>query len=212
MKRKIIKIDENKCVGCGNCTTGCHQGALKVINGKAKLVNDQFCDGLGRCIKTCPTGALTIEEREAQEFKQEPKPLACGCPGTMQKELAGHSTELKNWPIQLKLINPNASYLQDTELVIAADCTAFAYNNFHGKFLKGKVLIMFCPKLDSDTEEYVEKLADIFRHKNIRSVSIVHMEVPCCGGVEAIITKALQQSGKNVILKDYTVSLTGELV
>jgi len=273
MKRKIIKIDEEKCTGCGVCIPDCPEGALQLIDGKARLVSDLFCDGLGACIKTCPTGAMTTEERDAEpydEFKvmenvvkggqnvikahlihlkdhgeelfysqaieflnknqieipeHEPKPLACGCPGTMQKDLSSMKksstlqaasspavSELNNWPIQLKLLNPNASYLKNSELVIAADCTAFAYPNFHQKFLKGKILIMFCPKLDSDLSVYVDKMANIFANQNIKSVTIVHMEVPCCGGVEALVTEAMQKSNTNVIIKDYAISMTGEIV
>lgn len=261
MKRKIIRINEENCTGCGNCIPDCPEGALQLIDRKARLVSDLFCDGLGACIKACPHGAMTVEEREAEpydEFKvmenvakggrnvikahlkhlkdhgeegfynqaieylkqnnieipqpDEEKPLACGCPGTMQKDLKDQHTELNNWPIQLKLLNPNATYLHNADLVIAADCTAFAYTNFHSKFLKGRVLIMFCPKLDSDLEIYVDKLAQIFEKHNIKSISIVHMEVPCCGGVEMIVTQAMEKANKNIIMKDYTVSITGELV
>jgi len=273
MKRKIIKIDEEKCTGCGVCIPDCPEGALQLIDGKARLVSDLFCDGLGACIKTCPTGAMTTEEREAEPYNEakvmenvvkggknvikahlvhlkehgeneffaqaidylkengyeiptlEEKPLACGCPGTMQKDLSqikktsaqpaqavNMQSELNNWPIQLKLLNPNAPYLKNADLLIAADCTAFAYPNFHQKFLKNKVLIMFCPKLDNDLNIYVDKLANIFEMQEINSVTIVHMEVPCCGGVEMLIREALNKSGKNIIMKDYTVSLTGELI
>lgn len=274
MKRKIIKIDEEKCNGCGLCIPDCPEGALQVIDGKARLISDLFCDGLGACIKACPQDAMLIEEREAEpydEFKVMenivkggknvikahlehlkdhgedrlfsqavqylkennfevpevlPKKLACGCPGHMQQDLrrsgqeqkvqnpqvVSTQSELNNWPIQLKLINPHAPYLDNAELVIAADCSAFAYPNFHAKFLKGKILIMFCPKLDSDLESYVEKLAIIFKEHNIKSVSIVHMEVPCCSGIEAVVAQALQESGKNTIIKDYTISIRGEII
>lgn len=272
MKRKIIKIDETKCNGCGNCIPDCPEGALQVIDGKARLISDLFCDGLGACIKTCPTGAMTVEEREAEPYneykvmenvvkgganvikahlkhlkdhgedkfhaqavdylqkngyeipKEEVKPLPCGCPGTMQKDLGKKEkpqaqssnvnlqSELNNWPIQLKLMNPHAPYLHRSDLVIAADCTAFAYANFHQKFLKNKVLIMLCPKLDQDLDSYVEKLALIFSEQEIQSITLVHMEVPCCGGVEVIIKAAMEKSNKNIIVKDYTVSLDGELI
>lgn len=283
MKRKIIKIDEDKCTGCGACIPDCPEGALQVIDGKARLISDLFCDGLGACIKACPTGAMTTEEREAEPYDEykvmenvvkggenvikahlhhlkehaqnefysqavdflqkngykvpavEIKPIPCGCPGIMQKTLKNNNgnfkepekhdinnesnhginmpleSELNNWPIQLKLLNPNAPYLKNSELLIAADCTAFAYANFHRKFLKGKVLIMLCPKLDDNLQVYVDKLTDIFEKQEIASVTIVHMEVPCCGGVEMIVKEALNQSGKNITVKDYTVSLTGEL-
>ncbi len=271
MKRKIIKIDEEKCNGCGLCIPDCPEGALQVIDGKARLISDLFCDGLGACIKACPQDAMLVEEREAEpydEFKVMenivkggenvikahlehlkdhgedklfsqavkylkdnnfevpeilPKKLPCGCPGHMQKDLrqepktqsaeaASTQSELNNWPIQLKLMNPHASYLENAELVIAADCSAFAYPNFHNKFLKNKILIMFCPKLDSDLESYVEKLAIIFEEQNIKSVSIVHMEVPCCSGIEMVVAQALQKSGKNIIIKDYTISIKGEII
>ncbi len=272
MKRRIIKIDEDKCNGCGACIPDCPEGALQVIDGKARLISDLFCDGLGACIKTCPRDAMKIEEREAEPYDEykvmenvvkggpnvvkahlahlkdhgentlyeqavdflkknnyevpvlEDK-LPCGCPGTLQKDLRAakapaaaenHNvqlqSELSNWPIQLKLMNPNAPYLKGADLVIAADCTAFAYPNFHNKFLKNKILIMLCPKLDSDIDSYIEKLANIFENQDIKSVSIVHMEVPCCGGVEMIVTEALQKANKIIPIKDYTVSIQGELI
>lgn len=271
MKRKIIKINEEKCNGCGMCIPDCPEGALQVIDGKARLISDLFCDGLGACIKACPQDAMIIEEREAEpydEFKVMenivkggsnvikahlehlkdhgedklfsqavqylkengfeipeilPKTLACGCPGTMQKDLrkedktqntqtVSTQSELNNWPIQLKLMNPHAPYLNNADLVIAADCSAFAYPNFHSKFLKDRILIMFCPKLDSDLESYVDKLTIIFKEHNIKSISIVHMEVPCCSGVEAVVTQALQRACKNIVIKDYTISLKGEII
>lgn len=272
MKRKIIKIDEEKCNGCGQCIPDCPEGALQLIDGKARLVSDLFCDGLGACIKTCPQGAMSTEEREAEPYDEykvmenvvkgganvikahlehlkehgedklheqaidflrknsyeipetTEEKLSCGCPGTMQKDLSKErkisqkpqavntQSELNNWPIQLKLINPNAPYLKNADLVIAADCTAFSYPNFHQKFLRNKVLIMLCPKLDSDLVVYVEKLANILEKQDINSITLVHMEVPCCGGVEMIIKEAMQKSGKNIMVKDYTVSINGELV
>jgi ferredoxin len=271
MKRKIIKINEEKCNGCGACIPDCPEGALQVIDGKARLVSDLFCDGLGACIKACPQDAMTVEEREAEAYDEykvmenivkagentikahlkhlqdhgedklfsqaidylkknnievpelEIKPLPCGCPGTMQKDLRQEKkpasvqnvnlqSELNNWPIQLKLLNPHAPYLKGADLVIAADCTAFAYANFHQKFLKNKVLIMLCPKLDTDLDSYVEKLSVIFQTQEISSITLVHMEVPCCGGVEMIIKEAMKNSGTNIIVKDYTVSISGELI
>lgn len=274
MKREIIKIDEEKCVGCGECIPGCPEGALQIIDGKARLVSDLFCDGLGACIGSCPYNAIKVEKREAEpydehkvmknivkgganvvkahlkhlkdhnqpefleqaidylkkhnyeipDYENEPK-MACGCPSSMTKDLSQLKTnnsnetqqvnlnsELNNWPIQLKLLNPNAPYLKNAELVIAADCTAFAYPNFHQKFLKGRVLIMLCPKLDSNLDEYVDKLTEIFEKQDIKSITLVHMEVPCCGGVEYLIKEALDKSKKNIIIKDYTVSITGGLV
>lgn len=274
MKRKIIKINEEKCTGCGACIPDCPEGALQIIDGKARLVSDLFCDGLGACIKACPFDAMTTEEREAEpydeykvmenvikggenvikahlkhldehnqpeflsqaidflkqnninipEYKDEPT-LACGCPGTMMKDLSKQkpqnndqtslvnmSSELNNWPIQLHLLNPNAPYLKDADLIIAADCTAFAYPNFHQRFLKDKILTMFCPKLDSNLDNYINKLAEIFKNQNIKSITIVHMEVPCCGGVESIVQEALKISNKNIIIKDYTISISGGII
>lgn len=272
MKRKIIKIDEEKCNGCGVCIPDCPEGALQVIDGKARLVSDLFCDGLGACIKACPQNAMTTEEREAEPYdeykvmenvskgganvikahlkhleahgenklkeqaidylnknnieipKFEEDKLPCGCPGTLQKDLRTSKTEtsgnmttqmkseLNNWPIQLKLINPNAPYLNKADLVIAADCTAFSYANFHAKFLSGKILIMLCPKLDTDIDSYTDKLANIFENQDIQSVTIVRMEVPCCGGVEMIVKEALQKAQKTMLIKDYTISINGELI
>lgn len=274
MKRNIIKIDEEKCTGCGKCITGCPEGALQLINGKAKLVGDLYCDGLGACIGDCPFDAISVVERDAepynefvvmdnviqggpdvirahldhlkdhnqQEFydqaleylkeknievppeKKKCTTLNTSCPGTMQKSLkkgnADQQTipvgpmqsELGNWPVQLSLLNSEAPYLQNADLVIAADCTAFAYPNFHQKFLKDKVLIIFCPKLDTTLDSYVEKLTKIFASKDIQSVTIVHMVVPCCSGVEGIVKKAMSSAGKNIFVKDFTVSLEGELI
>ncbi|MGD9580155.1 MAG: ATP-binding protein [Vampirovibrionia bacterium] len=273
VKRDIITIDENKCNGCGLCIPGCPEGALQIIDGKARLVSDLFCDGLGACLGNCPQGAITVENREAEPYNEtivmdnvvkagsnvikahlkhlkdhnemgfyneainylkernievpemnNVPNLACGCPGTMQKDLRSEKKEpqteqttnlvsrLNNWPVQLTLLNPNAPYLENADLLIAADCTPFAYANFHEKFLKNKILLMFCPKLDKNLDEYVSKLTEIFKTKNIKSITLVHMEVPCCGGVEAIVTKALQNAGINIIIKDYTISINGELI
>lgn len=269
MKRRIIKIDEDKCTGCGECIPDCPEGALQIIDGKARLISDLFCDGLGACIKKCPENAMTIEEREAEEYNEqkvmvniakgganvikahlkhlkehgedklfneaikylkdnnlevpnmeENKP--CGCPGSMQKDMRNKlksennnthmNSELENWPIQLKLINQNAPYLDNIDLLISADCVPFTYANFHSKFLKGKVLMMLCPKLDSDIDLYIEKLANIFKTKNIKSITIVRMEVPCCGGVEMIVEEALKKANKNIIIKEYTISIDGEII
>ena len=270
MKRSIIKIDEDKCNGCGACIPDCPEGALQDIDGKARLISDLFCDGLGACTKACPQDAMTIEEREAEPYDEykvmeniikgganvikahlkhlkdhgENKLFSQavdalqkagievpeleesthqGCPGMMQKDFRDRKSdgaennikmqsELNNWPIQLKLMNPNASYLYKADLVVAADCTAFSYANFHSKFLKNKILMMLCPKLDTDLESYVEKLADIFEKQDIQSITIVHMEVPCCGGVEMIVKKALEKANKYIIVKDYTISLQGEII
>ena len=268
MKRKIIKIDEKKCNGCGICIPDCPEGALQVIDGKVRLVSDLFCDGLGACIKSCPENAITIETREATPYdefkvmenvskcgsnvikahlkhlydhnekkyleqaidflnkKKLPIPsyvekLKCGCSGTMIQKIereTKHSQEevstcinpeLKNWPIQLNLLNSNSSFFKNSDLLIAADCVPFSYPNFHQKILKGKILIIFCPKLDSLIDEYVQKLAEIFKSQSIKSISLAYMEVPCCGGVETIIKKALMISKQNILIKKHKISIKG---
>jgi len=239
MKRNIIRIDEEKCNGCGLCVPDCAEGALKIVNGKVKLVKESLCDGLGACIGRCPTGALVVEEREADAFDEEEvkrnmekahaphqpfhRPAhAGGCPGSMAmqwgnkpkastQEVAG-SSALAQWPVQLKLLNPRAPYFQDADLVIAADCVPFSYPNFHARFLKGKVLVIFCPKLDHANEEYIEKLTEILKINTIKSISIAHMEVPCCSGTTYIAEEALKKSGKNITVKDYTISIQGEII
>ena len=231
MKRKIIKIDEEKCDGCGLCIPDCHEGALQIVNGKAKLVKESLCDGLGACLGNCPQGALTIEERESEEFSEEDvkenlkkeEPQHKGCPGMKMmnfskedkpssKSKVKGTSELGQWPIQLKLLNPSAPYFKGADIVVAADCVPFSFPDFHDRFLKGKILIVFCPKLDNAYEEYVEKLTEVIKINDIRSITTVHMEVPCCTGTVAIVEDALKNSGKNIILKDYTISLQGEII
>ncbi len=237
MERKIVKIDESKCNGCGMCVPSCHEGAIKIINGKAKLLEDALCDGLGACLGECPQGAITIEERDAAAFSEEAvsmkknevldKPMACGCPGSMTRDFRSISpsadpypvtaqvngpSALRQWPIQLRLLNPRAPFFQDADLLVAADCTAFSFGSFHQKFLKNKVLIVFCPKLDEDLDEYIEKLTGILKENNIRSITVVRMEVPCCGGTLKITEEALRRSGKNILMKEYTLSLQGEMI
>lgn len=235
MKRNIIKIDEDKCIGCGLCITDCPEGALKIVNGKVKLVRESLCDGLGACVGKCPTGALVIEQREAEDFNEEEAKHNMeraqrshgghghgGCPGmavaqwseakTNDAPAAPQTSALRQWPIQLKLLNPCAPYFQNADLVISADCVPFSFANFHGRFLKGKTLIMFCPKLDEGLEDYVEKMAEIFKANTIKSVTIIHMEVPCCSGTTHLVEEALKKSGKNITVKDYTISLHGEII
>jgi ferredoxin len=278
MKRNIIRIDEEKCNGCGQCVPACHEGAIKIIDGKARLAGDSLCDGLGACLGECPQGAITIEEREADGYseiaalenimkegqgaveahlkhlvdhkqteyikeaedylrKKGPKmaqehdgdkPMACGCPGSMTRDFRKQAgqvpeatvpgpgtpvrSELQQWPVQLRLLNPRAPFFEDADLVVTADCVPFTYANYHQKFLKGKVLVVFCPKLDEDVEEYVTKLATIFKENNIRSVTAVRMEVPCCGGTVSIVEEALHRSGKRLIMKEYMISLRGEII
>ncbi len=222
IKRKIIKIDEDKCNGCGACIPGCKEGALQIVDGKAKLVSDVYCDGLGACLGDCPQGALTIVEREADEFDEAAvsehlkPPLPCGCPGTMTKTLkrcparnvsiGDQQSELTQWPIQLALIPVNAPYLKEAQLVLLADCTAVAYANLHRDFVKDRVIAMACSKLD-EVQPYIEKLAGMIKHNDLKSIEVVMMEVPCCSGLGAIADEASKLSGCNVVIKKTIISL-----
>ncbi|NQT64669.1 MAG: 4Fe-4S binding protein [FCB group bacterium] len=272
MKRQIIEIDEKKCNGCGLCIPGCPEGALQIIDDKARLISDLFCDGLGACLGECPEGAISTIEREAEPYdeaivmeniiKAGPNTIKAhlkhlkdhgeteyfeqavailmkkglplpkvdedvcpsgGCPGTaahsIQREAIPAPTqridmksELRQWPVQLHLMNANAPYLENADLLIAADCVPFAYANFHERFVKGKIVINLCPKLDKDIDKYVEKLADIFKNKNIKSITIVRMEVPCCGGTEWIVQKAMEKAGKLIMPRVNVVSIKGEII
>ena len=237
MVRKIIHIDEDKCNGCGICATACHEGAIEIIDGKAKLVREHFCDGFGDCLPGCPTEAITFEEREAPAYdeaavmkaKQEkmqkegmqiPKG---GCPGSRMRQMNRSETlqpqaaapvamtsQLSNWPVQIKLAPVQAPYFAGAKLLIAADCTAYAYTNFHQEFIRGKVALIGCPKLDS--VDYSEKLTEIIRNNDIQSVTIVRMEVPCCGGLEMAAKKALQESGKFIPWNVVTISIDGNIL
>lgn len=275
MKRDVINIDESKCNGCGLCVPNCAEGAIQVINGKARLISDLFCDGLGACVGHCPQDAMTIEKREAEPYDEkkvmenvvkggsdviaahidhlashhqdeyvkqaleylaerkipyskkgdEPmKEKPCGCPGSRAMDFRDKNSgpsheesgarpvsELSQWPVQLHLINPHAPYFKDADLAVVADCVPFAYADFHRRFLKDKALVIFCPKLDDAADVYVEKLTALFKDNNVKSVTIVHMEVPCCFGIEHIVREAMERSGKNIILKEYTISLRGEI-
>ena len=210
MLRKIIKIDEEKCNGCGACALSCHEGAIEMINGKAKLTREDYCDGLGDCLPACPTGAITFEEREAPAYderavlkaKQEKHTLPCGCPGTNSKAIkreacevttnANVTSQLQQWPVQIKLVAVNAPYFDGAKLLVAADCTAFAYGNFHNEFIRNHITLIGCPKLDM--VDYTEKLTAIIQNNDIKSVTVVRMEVPCCGGIENAVKNALQKS------------------
>ena len=219
MKRRIIEIDENKCNGCGACAAACHEGAIAMVDGKARLMRDDYCDGLGDCLPTCPTGAITFVEREAaaydeqavmenkqRKMRKEGMPLPCGCPGSQSRQIQhaeGGSTEmprieqtsrLSQWPVQIKLVPVNAPYFDGARLLIAADCTAYAYAAFHERFIKGHITLVGCPKLDG--VDYSEKLTEIIRNNDIKSVTIVRMEVPCCGGLQRAAETALRESGK----------------
>jgi NAD-dependent dihydropyrimidine dehydrogenase PreA subunit len=283
MRRKIINIDEKKCTGCGQCIPDCPEGALQLIEGKARLVSDLFCDGLGACMGTCPEGAITVIEREAGAYDEQvvmnnvvPQgpavitahlehllghgemdlynqalnylkehqipipahrspvrptghapggpPSFAACPGSAGRWIprnprvgphmgSGNTgSELRQWPVQLKLLNPRASYFDDADLLVAADCVPFAYADFHRDFLKDKIVIIFCPKLDTDIDGYITKLTDILSHHTIRSITILHMEVPCCSGVNYVLHQALECSGKNIPVTEVTISIEGQVL
>ena len=197
MIRKIIRIDKDKCNGCGACASACHEGAIDIINGKAELVREHFCDGLGDCLPECPTGAISFEEREAPEYDEKAVQEA-------QKKT------LQNWPVQIKLAPANAPYFNDAKLLIAADCTAYAYASFHQDFIRNKVTLIGCPKLDQ--VDYSDKLTEIIQNNNIQSVTIVRMEVPCCGGLEMAAKKALQNSVKFLPWQVITISIDGNIM
>ncbi len=252
--RQVIKIDEELCNGCGHCVSACSEGAIEIINGKAKLVSDIFCDGLGACIGKCPTGALTFETREADAFDEEavklrlkeigrePKPEhhqdkraeygfvhhdvsehtcpsarslvfdddECECSLEKENNNAKVRTALRQWPVKLRLVNPNAPYFKDAELLVSADCVPFAYANIHPDFLKGKSLVTGCPKFD-DIEQYRRKLTEIFRNNDIKSVTVLRMEVPCCGSLTWLLKDAIAASSKNIPMKEIVITLKGEL-
>jgi len=271
VKRDIIQIDEAKCNGCGNCIPGCPEGALQIIDGKARLVSDLFCDGLGACLGNCPQNAISVTTREAEAYDEarvleniiksgpntikahlkhlrdhgqheyfeqavaillrQGKPIprldedSCvlgGCPSAQTQvidrippELPSKATlqaALQTWPVQLHLLNPEASYLEKADLLIAATCVPFAFADFHNKFIKGRIPIVFCPKLDKGLDKYIEKLALIFKTRNIKSVTIVRMEVPCCGGTELIIQKSLEKAQKFMMVKVNVISIKGEII
>jgi len=269
VKRNIVEIDEDKCDGCGLCIPDCPEGALQVIDGKARLVSDLFCDGLGACLKTCPEGAMQVVEREAEPYEERKvmenivkkgpntikahlehlkehgetaflkeateflkekgienpikEPLGCGCVGSMVKEIkveectnesddncqTRQKSELRQWPIQLNLVPPNAPYFEGSDLLIAADCVPFANANFHSDYLKDKTLLIGCPKLD-DARHYQEKLTEIFKANEIKSITVMHMEVPCCFGLKQLVEGALSESGKEIPLTNTIISLNGE--
>ena len=283
MKRKIISIDEDRCTGCGQCIPDCPEGAIQLIDGKARLVSDLFCDGLGACIGTCPEGAISVIEREAMPYDEKtvmenivrqgapvirahlehllghgqkdlynqaieylkehsiaipvhdspvchPQPVPAGhtpfatCPGSAARSIARPApsdnrprsdnavSELRQWPVQLKLLNPSAPYFDNADLLIAADCVPFAYAGFHTEFLKDRIVIIFCPKLDADIEGYITKMAEILSRHTIKSLTIVHMEVPCCGGVRYVVDQALELSGKKIPVTEKTITIQGEVV
>ena len=278
MKRKIIQIDEEKCNGCGLCIPNCQEGALQIIDGKARLISDLFCDGLGACIGHCPEGAIEIIEREAEPYderkvveilvtkgrntvlahrdhlrdhneeeflnqaiqylkknnidmspeKEMKSPAMCGCPGSREMDFREESlqsavgsqqpavlspqSELKQWPVQLHLLNPNAPYFRNADVVLTADCVPFAMGDYHARYLKGKSIAIACPKLDSNKESYVEKLASMIRDAKVNTLHVVMMEVPCCGGLLQMAQMARQNSGRNIPIKQSIISLQGEVL
>jgi ferredoxin len=230
--RNIIHIDEEKCNGCGHCVVDCAEAALQIVDGKARLVKEIYCDGLGACLGSCPTGALTIEQRESDPFDEEAtekhmemtkkkKEEFCGCPGSRPMDFAGKSEalqaeaetkpELTNWPVQLKLIATNAPYLNGADLLLAADCTAFSAVNFHSRFIKGKKLVIACPKLD-DAQLYYEKLTEMFKVNSLKSITVVRMEVPCCGGLIYLTKEAVKASGKDIPVNEIVIGIKGDIL
>lgn len=231
--RNIVKIDEEKCTGCGQCVTACAEGAIKIVNGKAKLVSDTYCDGLGACLGHCPEDAITVEQREAAPFdeeatkaylaSQEKEAPPAVCPGLAshlfdepkdageKAEVPAGPSQLGHWPVQLKLVARTAPYFADADLLLVADCVPVAVADFHQKFLKGRAVAMGCPKLD-DAQFYIEKLADILQANTIRSLTVVHMEVPCCSGLTRVAREAIAACGKNMPFEDVTVGLRGDVI
>ena len=244
MIRKIVEIDEEKCDGCGLCASACAEGAIRIVDGKARLISDSYCDGLGACLGECPQGAITIIEREAEDFDEEAvdrhlarlpaeeervsggggaDDLACGCPGSMSRELPRHDTaggegggeripsRLGNWPVQLRLVPVNAPYLRGARLLVAADCVPFALADFHPRLLDGKVLVVGCPKLD-DAAFYRDKIAAILRENDIRELTVAFMEVPCCFGLVNLVRQAIADSGRDIPLATVKIGIEGDIL
>lgn len=224
MKRRIININEEKCNGCGICAAACHEGAIGMVDGKAKLLREDYCDGLGDCLPGCPTGAITFEEREVPAYDhaavlaaKADKTAAAGgcasggCPGSQSKELhhIAQNSQLNQWPVQIKLAPINAPYFNNAHLLIAADCTAYAHGNFHNTFMKNKVTLIGCPKLDA--VNYAEKLTVILTNNDIQAITVVRMEVPCCGGIVQAVKTAMENSGKHIPWQVITITTNGEV-
>ncbi len=230
--RNIVKIDEDKCNGCGDCVNACAEGAIEIIDGKARLVSEIYCDGLGACLGTCPEDAITIEKRQAEDFDEQAtevhlasadsgagKEDAFVCPGTRAMNLApsgegapaptGGASQLSQWPVQLKLVSPAAPYFANADLLLVADCVPFAMPDFHGRFLKGHNIVVGCPKLD-DAQFYIDKLAEIIKVNNLNSLTVIHMEVPCCSGLTHIAREAVARAGAELPFEDITIDLKGK--
>jgi ferredoxin len=232
MLRNIIRIDTEKCNGCGLCADACHEGAIAIVDGRARLLREDYCDGLGNCLPVCPTGAIAFEERDAKEYDEEAVKMNLneksgktlppgGCPGNNAKtikrdeppvvEQAGAAqSRLTQWPVQIKLVPVNAPYLNNANLLVAADCGAYAYGNFHNDFMRNKIVLIGCPKLDDG--DYSEKLTEIIKQNDIKSVTVIRMEVPCCGGIENAVVTALKNSGKMIPWRVITLSISGEVL
>ena len=222
MSIKIIQIEEEKCIGCGLCANACQQSAIEIVNGKAKVVRDDYCDGIGNCLPVCPVGAISFSDRDIKNKGQEKNNLPCGCPGSNSKSIERHDntkdeidaketfSQLKQWPVQIKLVPENAPYFNNANLLVAADCTAFAYGRFHNEFMRNKVTIIGCPQLDEG--DYKDKLTAIIRENNIKSVTVIRMEVPCCGGIENAVKGALKDSGKFIPWQVVTISVDGKII
>ena len=227
MIRRIITIDEEKCNGCGLCADACHEGAIGIVDGKAKLLREDYCDGLGDCLPACPMNAISFEEREAPAYNEaavlaakqaKEAPLPCGCPGSscqsIQHSASGADvyapSELTNFPVQIKLLPPNTPYFDGADLLIAADCTAYSYGNFHHDFMRDKVTLIGCPKLDA--VDYSEKLTQILKYNDIRSITVTRMTVPCCGGLSYAVKTAVESSGKDIPLHIVTISPDGQII
>lgn len=242
VKRKIIEIDDERCDGCGQCVPACAEGAIEIVDGKARIVAEKYCDGLGACLGECPNDALTIVEREADDFDEEAveaflkekeqavtqteQPVPGGCPSARVQTFIpsapcqganaaavqpGAGSELSHWPVQIHLVPPTAPFLKGADLLIAADCTPVAYPNFHQNFLKGKVVMVGCPKFD-DVEEYIQKFVDIFKTADINSITTVFMEVPCCSGLPMVVKKAMEAAGKDIPVEEVVISTRGEIL
>lgn len=223
MERKIIKIDQEKCNGCGLCVDACHEGAIALVNGKATLMHEHYCDGLGDCLPSCPVNAISFEVREAPAYDHaavmaaQKAKTGSGCPGSQMKTMqpgigvvANVESQLRQWPVQIKLVPVNAPFFHQADILIAADCTAYAYGDFHQKFMKNKVTLIGCTKLDQ--VQYADKFTEIFTYNDIRSITVVRMEVPCCGGMEYAVETAIKNSGKQIPLEVVVISNDGRIL